>query len=611
MPGDGILQRFREAPPKFNQLYILQGQTMKKALYITLVLLCGNSSLVLAQINAVYEAGGQESQRQAQEREKELRKSIQQKPGNDEAINAEGAVADQSEETKPVEEIESIKEETDKVLINKIIVSGNTILPNSEIYAIVASFEGKELSMADMQKVADLVSDAFRQKGFITTRTILPPQQLDNNTLELKVVEGQMGNVDVQGNRFFKKRLFTKRISNQQGQPLDYNRLRADLSKLNQASDRSVKAVLTPGKEPGQTDVILNVKDRLPIHLGLTYDNYSSKYIGKHGFAGTLTHNNLLGFDDILTIEYRQAPSMNTYQLVSGRYLLPITSSTQLGLYAAHNDLELQKDFKALDAEGQSDVYSIFVNQELLTKDNYTIRGSLGFDYKDVFNYLLGEEDSRDKLRVVKLGVNVDGTDQFYGRNIVNNEISTGIPDFMGGSESIDDKSSRVGTGSKFIKNKTDVLRLQQLPWDANVLLKGQVQLSSHALPAVEQYQLGGINNVRGFAPGAAVGDSGETFTGEFSVPVYFLPQSIQVPYYKTKLYDAIRIPLYYDFGHVTLRNPQVGEKKETSLSSIGTGLSLNLPEDLTLRLDVAWKVNGETFDDKGQRVWMQASKQF
>lgn len=584
---------------------------MKKALYITLVLLCGHSSLVLAQINAVYEAGGQESQRQAQEREKELRKSIQQKPGSDEAINAEGAVADQVEETKPVEEIESIKEEADKVLINKIIVSGNTILPNSEIYAIVASFEGKELSMADMQQVADLVSDAFRQKGFITTRTILPPQQLDNNTLELKVVEGQMGNVDVQGNRFFKKRLFTKRMSNQQGEALNYNRLRADLSALNQAPDRSVKAVLTPGKEPGQTDVILNVKDRLPIHVGLSYDNYSSKYIGKHGFSGNLTHNNLLGFDDILTIEYRQAPSMNTYQLVSGRYLFPVTSSTQLGLYVAHNDLELQKDFEILDAEGQSDVYSIFVNQDLLTKDNYRIRGSLGFDYKDVYNYLLGEEDSRDKLRVVKLGLNVDGTDQFYGRNIVNNETSTGIPDFMGGSESIDDKSSRVGTGSKFIKNKTDVLRLQQLPWDANVLLKGQVQLSSHALPAVEQYQLGGINNVRGFAPGAAVGDSGETFTGEFSVPVYFLPQSIEVPYYKTKLYDAIRIPLYYDFGHVTLRNPQVGEKKETSLSSIGTGLSLSLPEDLTFRLDVAWKVNGETFDDKGQRVWMQASKQF
>ena len=214
-----------------------------------------------------------------------------------------------------------------KTLINKIIVTGNTILPQSVIDSIIKPFEGKELTLTDMQKVADLITDAYRKKGFITTRAIIPPQKVANDTLELKVIVGLMGNLEIKGNHFFKKKLFSKRVTLKKGEPFNYNKLRSDLYNINQYPDRNVKAVITPGQEPGETDVLFDVKDQLPIHVTFSWDDFGSKYLGKDRYLGSVTDNNLLGIDDILTFQYQASEVRDAYKLESFRYLVPVTNT--------------------------------------------------------------------------------------------------------------------------------------------------------------------------------------------------------------------------------------------------------------------------------------------
>jgi len=58
--------------------------------------------------------------------------------------------------------------------IKKIIVKGSTILSVGEINKIIRPFEGQMLGLRDMQKVVNLITEACRQKGFVTFRAILP-----------------------------------------------------------------------------------------------------------------------------------------------------------------------------------------------------------------------------------------------------------------------------------------------------------------------------------------------------------------------------------------------------------------------------------------------------
>jgi hemolysin activation/secretion protein len=50
--------------------------------------------------------------------------------------------------------------------------------------------------------------------------------------------------------------------------------------------------------------------------------------------------------------------------------------------------------------------------------------------------------------------------------------------------------------------------------------------------------------------------------------------------------------------GYVHIKNPQSPEKKNTTLQGWGMGLRFNLPEDLFVRLEVAYRIDRKaTFD--------------
>ncbi len=568
-------------------------------LIVALLLFCKEQSF--AQITAVNQASGLEQQRQLREKDNAWRQRLEH------GISEE-------KETPAIPAVESVDIEdqqgSEQVLITSIIVEGNTILSVKVINKIILPYENRMLSMSDLQQVADLLTDAYRQRGYITTRAVLSPQQISNHIVIIKVVQGQMGQLEVRGNHYFKERVFARRVELKKGEAFNYNRLRNNLRDINEHPDRYVTTSLMPGKEPGQTDVLFDVKDRIPLHAAISYDNFASKYIGSNEYTATVTDNNLLGFDDMMSLQY-QTTDRQSYQMIGARYVVPVSNTTNMGFFLAHNDLKLQRELKDINARGKSKVYSVFVDQTLVNKPYMKIVADAGFDYKDVYSFELNNEVSRDRLRVAKLGFNVDYTDSFYGRNIFSNEFYAGIPNIMGALYDKDSRSSRVGAGGQFTKDTIDLLRLQQMPLDTALLIKTEAQLAGSVLPAVEQYQLGGIANVRGFGPGEAVGDSGETLTTELSVPLYFIPRNTLAPFSKEKLYDATRIAAFYDLGHVNLRNPQVGESKNRTLDSAGCGLRFNLPENFSSRLDAAWPISGKTADSDGVHIWTQATKEF
>ncbi len=96
-----------------------------------------------------------------------------------------------------------------------------------------------------------------------------------------------------------------------------------------------------------------------------------------------------MGFDDILTFQYQRL-KRDAYRLESFRYLVPVTNNTQVGFYSTRNQIQLQEQFKDTMARGKSDIYGGFVNQTLDNDPDLKIVADLGFDYKDVYNFLLG-----------------------------------------------------------------------------------------------------------------------------------------------------------------------------------------------------------------------------
>jgi len=539
-------------------------------------------------------AGGISAQQRSLDKEKRLEKRIEK-----ERPQAEEGLTD-----------EMLADTGPKVLVKTIRVEGPSLLSPEEILGIIHPHEGKELSLKGMQKVADLITDAYRRKGYATSRAYLPPQTIKDGILLIKVVEGKLGEVQIRGNKYFKTSLYEKKLDLQPGGYFDYSALQRSLVYINEAPDRKAKVTLVPGKAPGTTDVVIDVEDQMPIHAGFEYDNYASRYLEKNRFALVLEDNNLFGFDDKLYLKALtgEASRLRQYQ---GRYSFPVFEGFDLGGYFLISRTRLGEEFSDLAAKGKASLYGLFSSLALVHSDPWDLRLTAGFDYKDIKNYLIGSRTSTDRVRVAKLGLDSDSIDS-WGRTIVSAEVDQGIPDIFDGMDDKDSAASRAGGGGKFTKMPAYLFRLQTLPWEMSFLWKNIGQFSNHALVASEQFQIGGPISVRGYPPAEYSGDKGLYSSPEVSIPIYFLPRDWKVPYNEEKWYDTSRLVVFYDWAEAHYNRVEPGTEKHQTLRGWGFGYRFNLRDNITCRVEVGYPLGGKMpTDGDHAHPWVEFTAKF
>ncbi len=436
---------------------------------------------------------------------------------------------------------------------------------------------------------------------------------MKDSTLILRVIEGRMGDLEIRGNKHFRTSLLQKKINLRPKGYFDFLELQKSLTRVNEHPDRTAKAVLVPGKEPGTTDIIVEVQDRLPIHVGFNYDNYASRYLGERRTTGYIEHNNFLGQDDKLYFEYRRTRD-DSLCFQQGQYTYPVLPGLEVGAYIANSTSELGREFKVLNLRGESLLVGIFANKVLKDTENFDIWWNTGFDYKNTKNYLLGYQSSKDEVRAFKTGLDFDFNDR-WARNILTTQYDVGIPQFMGGMKSKDPLSSRggVGSGGKFQKVTLNYFRLQPGPFSSEILWKNSAQYSNYNLVAGEQFQIGGPGSVRGYPIAEYAGDRGLYSSVEWSFPPYFLGRNMKVPFMKNRtIFDSVRVVTFYDWGNIRINKTTAGEKETRTLRSAGFGFRLNLGENFFARIEIGYPLNGpDTSDGRNVQKWFEITTKF
>ncbi|MBF0122470.1 MAG: ShlB/FhaC/HecB family hemolysin secretion/activation protein [Candidatus Omnitrophica bacterium] len=556
------------------------------------VLVFSFPSSVLAQPSASQTIGGVTQQEKAVEKKKTLEAQIERQRPAEKLAEPQDVI---------------LPDSGPKVLIHKIDVESSDILSVSDIRETVASFEGKEISLKDAQRIANLISDLYRKKGYITSRAYIPAQTLKDGTLLIRLIEGKLGAIDVKGNKYFSTSLLKKRLNMKPGSYFDYSALQRVLVAINEHPDRKAKVVVLPGKERGTTDLAMDVKDNLPIHVGFGYDNFGSRFMDKNRFSLSIEHNNITGHDDKVFLKAQRSES-HYLKLYQGRYVFPVSDTLDIGGYFAQSKVILGREYKDLDSIGKAKIYGVFFNKALLQKQAFDLRLNGGFDYKDINNYLSGAKNSRDALRIFKAGLDVDGSDS-WGRNIVNTEVDFGVPDIMGGMESKSPLASRAGSGAEFTKALANYYRLQPLPFFTTLLWKNSSQFTNNTLTASEQFQIGGPVSVRGYPPAERSGDKGYFTSLEWSLPLYGFPKYVSLPFRQEKVYDALRLVTFWDWGFVSNKNP-AGEKKTETLKGYGFGTHYNA-KDLTISFEMGYPIGKLPSDGNRPHPWVEVSYKF
>ncbi|MBU0547561.1 MAG: hypothetical protein KJ710_03505 [Candidatus Omnitrophica bacterium] len=492
-----------------------------------------------------------------------------------------------------------------KTLIKKFVINGDVLFTPKDFEVVLSKYRDKELGISDLKKAMDEITGLYRKKGYILTLVYMPEQEIVDNTVEFRVIESRVGEIQVEKPKYSKLDTERNKILLERGQVLDYKKLEANLRRINKQPDKDMRAVLSPGAIAGTTDILFKMdNEKSPQHFYSEFNNLGTKNTSKNRWGLGYVNNNLSGNDDTVSLRLIANDKTDVYSL-SAAYDFPITqSNTRLGAYAAYSRADISGQFAILSPEGHAKAWGLYFNHPWLDKEfhddnantNFTLTSNLtaGFDSVSVYNKILGAETSHDELRVFKSGINFEETDSF-GRGGLAVEIKAGVPDFLGAMSKNDSSASRLDSGGEFQKYSGSLTRVTRLPLSFLLINSFRYQLSPFNLVNSEQMLLGGADTVRGYPENEYLADYGWVNTVELRAPMFFLPRSLKLPFDKkrTSLVDAIQLVGFFDAGKGYLNNAMVGETKHETLISAGFGFRFDFYEHLRARLDIGFPVGG------------------
>jgi hemolysin activation/secretion protein len=454
-----------------------------------------------------------------------------------------------------------------QVLVRGFRVSGNTVLPETEIRAALAPFVGRRLAAEDLIAARDALTRLYVDHGYTTSGVFLPDQQVRDGIVELRAEEGRLEDVHVRGAKHLRSATLRARLLREARGPLRPERLREALQALQEGPLlEQVSATLMPGTRPGLSQLELSVREA-PQSLGtFGADNAQSPSVGSHGAELRMVHHNLLGLGDSLELASGMTRGLRSYET---RYELPLGSRTtrvEWSYRASHADV-VEDPFDALDIASRWRVVSAGVRHPLRVGDGLLwlgLRGELvrsrTFLDDRHFDFAQGAEDGETRVSALRASQEwlVRDLDDVWA---LRSTLSFGLDAF---------DASDAGGGAP---DGTFFAWLGQAHWahrfdgwlgGAQLSARADAQLSPDPLLSPERFALGGAHSVRGYRENQLVRDNALVGSIELRVPLLAALDGG----------DRLQLATFLDAGHAWDHRSAPGPR---TLAAFGLGLRVRL----------------------------------
>ncbi|MEG4322598.1 MULTISPECIES: ShlB/FhaC/HecB family hemolysin secretion/activation protein [unclassified Microcoleus] len=398
------------------------------------------------------------------------------------------------------------------IQVQKIQVVGSTILSQDEINALVKPLEGRSATLEQLKQIADKITEIYLNRGYITSRAVLPPQTITAGVVQIQVIEGKLTRIEVEGAKRLHPSYIRSRIRLGAGMPLSTASLEDQLRLLRvDPLFDNVEASLRAGDNEGESILIVRVTEANPFQSSFSFDNYSPPSVGSERLGVSLRHRNLTGNGDELAGAYYR--SLGDSDVFDFSYRLPLNAMNgTLQLRAAPNRNSIvQAPFDAFDISGKSHLFEVSYRQPLLRTPIEEFALSAGITYQTSRTFLAGVPrafgsgpDSKGvtTTTVIKLGQDYIRRDP-QGAWALRSQFTIGT--------SLFDATQNEGStpDGQFLSWLGQVQRVQRLNDKHLLILQSDLQLSANSLLPSQQFVIGGGQSLRGYRQNVRSGDNG------------------------------------------------------------------------------------------------------
>ena len=468
-------------------------------------------------------------------------------------------------------------------------VSGEVLLATGEFTALVTPCLGRPLTRRLLNDLTRDVVLYFRQHGRPVVDVLVPEQNIASGNVQILVVEGRLGEVRVEGSKWFTVEQIAGAVRAPRGEIIEGSPLIADMAWINRNPFRQTDLVFMRGKQAGTTDVVLRTHDRYPLRVYAGYEDAGNALTGYDRLLAGVNWGNAFGWDQQLNYQLTASPDFKKLVAHSGSYIIPIPSLrhtlTLFGSYA-ESQPELDDTFALAGRSWQA---SARYRLPLPSRSGWTNEFTAGADFKRSNNNLsFGGSQVFDEETDVIQAILAFGTRHADKRGTTTAEFSLALSPggLTDGNQTGPYETARAGAQPDYIYGWLEIERVTKLSAGWTWVARGIAQLSSANLLGSEQLGLGGMRNLRGYEEREANGDQGFVLVNELhSRPFRVMGGEL----------DPL---VFLDYGLVASHDRLPDEPSHLDLSSVGVGFRYNLRGNFNLVAAYGWQLQDSGVSD-------------
>ncbi len=452
------------------------------------------------------------------------------------------------------DDVARLEEVEPAFVVNDITLVGDRLFTETDKAQLIAPFLGQRLGPRRIDLLLKRITSAYLDRGYVTTRAYLGPQNLQSGRLEITIIPGVIEGVSLDGQPASGPGAFLLPLS--PGKELRLTDIEQSVDQINRLRSRRAEAQILPGQTPGGSSVAIETRPEKFWRVGAAVDNYGQSSTGERRQREFVEFDNLLGLWDTWSLTAVQALRSRSELLSMS---VPIGFGTFSYAYSQSTSETWLANIIKLKTESTSQTFGW--NQVVFRDQHFRL----------AFDGTVAIRESRRRLDSIAL----KDQQQATGRLAMNL--------LYRGSQAVISGEVGYSKGLPMFGSDTDVPNLPHSAphnafekWDANAnfswsFADGWVfrsafvgQVANTGLPGQEQLFLGGAGTVRGFKEGTLSGDRGFYMRNELS----FIGSPV-----RAAAQAGVQIDPFLLFD--TSSSRLLAESEDQRLASAGIGLRL------------------------------------
>jgi hemolysin activation/secretion protein len=415
-----------------------------------------------------------------------------------------------NQETK----IQETKIQETKIQVTKIQVTGSTLIPATDIAQIVAPYENRSLTLAELRPVTEQLTQYYLDRGYLTSRAILIDQTLDaSGIIQIRIIEGELESIEVQGTPKIKPSYIRDRLALADRKPLRSTDLEHQLRLLKlDPLFSQVEASLKEGTSLGKSILRVRVTENPTWSGKVSLDNDINPSVGSEKLELSGGTQNLTGNGDRLLVSYARSFSGGA-NLWNFQYQLPLNpmQGTLTAQFSPNRYQITEGLLRDLDIIGSSQTYDLTYRQPLVRSPKEEFALSFGFNHRNGETLISTFLANRTTTTTMSFGQDYLRHDR-QGLWTARSTFTLGLP-WLGANQGIEPDGN-------FFLWSGQLQRLQFLSSNHTLLTQLSWQLTPDSLPSNSQFSMGGVNRLRGYRQGIQNGDNGFAATIEDQIVI-------------------------------------------------------------------------------------------